>query len=177
MRYSIICLVLVGSMLICCKNPSNGKPASPLANIKLTQAVDSIVIIKHTRLMSVYNNGILLKTYHVCLGPEPVGKKHFRNDGKTPEGMYHINGKNPKSLYHKCLGISYPNDEDRRYAQSQGKPTGGDIKIHGLPNGKGFMAKEFSLVDWTLGCIALNDEEIDELYAHVALGICVNILP
>ena len=177
MRFSIICLLLVCSMLICCKNPTNGKPASPIVNKALTQKVDSIVIIKHSRSMSVYNVGSLLKTYHVCLGPTPIGKKHFRNDGKTPEGMYHINGKNPNSLYHKCLGVSYPNDEDRRYAQSHGQPTGGDIKIHGLPNGKGYMAKQFSAVDWTLGCISVNDEEIDELYRHVEVGVYLNILP
>ncbi len=144
---------------------------------RISKPVDSIVIIKHSRQLTAYNHKVALKSFHVCLGPKPVGKKHFKDDGKTPEGIYYINGKNPNSHYHKCLGVSYPNDEDRRYAQSQGKPTGGDIKIHGLPNGKGFMAKEFGLVDWTLGCIALTDKEIDELYAHVEVGTCVNILP
>ena len=127
--------------------------------------------------MEVYGNGQLLKVYHVCLGPQPIGPKHFRNDGKTPEGIYHIDSKNPKSLYHKALGVSYPSPEDTRYARAAGKPSGGDIKIHGLPNGEGDLAEEYSAQDWTLGCIALTDPEIDELYAHVAVGACVNILP
>jgi murein L,D-transpeptidase YafK len=94
----------------------------------------------------------------------------------APPKVY-INGKNPNSHYHKCLGVSYPSAEDVRYAKAIGQSTGGDIKIHGLPNGKGYMAKEFSAEDWTLGCIALTDDEIDEVYAHVAVGTCVHILP
>jgi murein L,D-transpeptidase YafK len=141
------------------------------------EQVDSIVIVKNKREMQLYSHRQLLKVYHFCLGPEPVGQKHFKNDGKTPEGIYHIDSKNPNSHYHKCLGVSYPSPEDTRYAKSLGKSTGGDIKIHGLPNGKGYMAKTFSKVDWTLGCISLTDDEIDELYAHAVVGTCVNILP
>jgi murein L,D-transpeptidase YafK len=161
--------------LVCCRNQLQGKPATGTGTID--KAVDSLVVIKHDRLMTAYHRGTLLKTFHICLGPEPVGKKHFQNDGKTPEGIYRINSKNPASHYHKCLGVSYPNDDDRAYARRYGKPTGGDIKIHGLPNGKGALAKIFSAADWTLGCIAVTDEEIDELYEHVDVGIRIAILP
>ncbi len=177
MRISVLAALSAWIISICCYQPTQGNPGPALTNITITQPVDSIVIIKHSRLLIAYNHHKVLKSFHICLGPEPTGKKHFKDDGKTPEGLYFINGKNAISHYHKCMGLSYPNNEDRKYAQSQGKPPGGDIKIHGLPNGKGFMAKEFSAVDWTLGCIALTDEEIDELYAHVAVGTCVNILP
>ncbi len=127
--------------------------------------------------MYLYNHRRLLKVYHVCLGPEPAGPKHFRNDGKTPEGLYRVSGKNPHSHYHKCLAVSYPSAADIAYAKQFGRPAGGDIKIHGLPNGKGYLEKEFVKQDWTLGCIALTDDEIDELYAHVTNGAWVNILP
>jgi len=176
MNNSIYTALSAFVILICCCRSANSKPGPALAYNRITQAVDSIVIIKHSRLLIAYHHHTVLKSFHICLGPEPTGKKHFKDDGKTPEGLYFINGKNAKSHYHKCLGLSYPNNEDRKYAQSQGKPTGGDIKIHGLPNGKGFMAKEFSAVDWTLGCIALTDEEIDELYPHVLVGTIVNIV-
>ena len=174
MRTTLYVSVLSCGILLSCNGNSTGKP---VANTILNEQVDSIVIVKSKRMMEVYNHQRLAKTYHVCLGPEPIGPKHVKNDGKTPEGMYHINGKNPNSHYHKCLGVSYPSAEDVRYAASVGKPTGGDIKIHGLPNGRGYLAKAFARMDWTAGCIALKDDEIDELYAHVAVGTCVNILP
>jgi murein L,D-transpeptidase YafK len=143
----------------------------------LREPIDSIVILKSQRQMQVYHRERMLKAYRVCLGPQPVGAKHFRNDGKTPEGLYYINGKNPNSHYHKALGVSYPSPADMRYAKQHGKPTGGDIKIHGLPNAYEHAADETVTDDWTLGCVAVNDEEIDELYGHVAAGTPVNILP
>jgi murein L,D-transpeptidase YafK len=127
--------------------------------------------------MKAFSQQRLLKIYSICLGFEPVGAKHFQGDGKTPEGVYHIDGKNPHSNYHKCLGVSYPSDKDRQYAKRAGKPTGGDIKIHGLPNGKGHLFASFIKMDWTAGCIAVTDGEIDELYTHTAVGVTVNILP
>jgi len=174
MRTALISFSLSGILFLCSQN-SSSMPAT--TNASIHEQVDSIVVIKNKREMQLYSHQKLLKVYHVCLGPEPVGPKHFRNDGKTPEGIYYVNGKNPNSHYHKCLGVSYPSAEDIRYANRYGKSTGGDIKIHGLPNGKGYLANEFVKEDWTLGCIALTDDEIDELYAHIAVGTCVNILP
>jgi murein L,D-transpeptidase YafK len=170
MRSTILLSTLFCGMTGCA---ANSHAASPT----IKEPIDSIVIIKHLRQMEVYNHGGLLKAYHVCLGPAPVGPKHFRNDGKTPEGIYHIDGKNPNSHYHKALAVSYPSAGDMAYAKRFGKPAGGDIKIHGLPNGYGHLVKEYIKEDWTLGCIALTDNEIDEVYSRVAVGICVNILP
>jgi murein L,D-transpeptidase YafK len=167
--------VLILCSLSCCDPHTNA--AAPHSGPAIREQVDSIVIIKHAREMQVYGHQRLLTSYRVCLGNNPVGPKHFQNDGKTPEGIYYINGKNPNSHYHKCLGISYPHDADRAYAKRFRKPTGGDIKIHGLPNDFGDEGQEDVKDDWTLGCIALNDKEIDELYAHTAVGTCVNILP
>ena len=177
MCHSQIASLLLCSTLICSKSISKSAPNAPEPKIIIKEPVDSIVVIKNLRQMQVFHRQRLLKVYHVCLGPEPVGAKHFRNDGKTPEGMYHINGKNPNSHYHKALGVSYPSAEDTRYASHFGKPTGGDIKIHGLPNGYKGTPNDTINDDWTLGCIALNNEEIDEVYDHVAIGVWVNILP
>lgn len=141
------------------------------------QQIDSIVVVKHERKMYVYGRGRALKAYRISLGDAPEGHKHFRGDEKTPEGLYYIDGKNPNSICHKNLGISYPNDADRAYARRHGQPTGGDIKIHGLPNGQGYIGKGHLLDDWTNGCVAITDEEIDELYAHTRVGIPILILP
>ncbi len=177
MRNWFSAYILCGLLLLCCKDSSHATPKAIKPKTALNNNVDSIVILKNARQMQVYHKGRLLKMYHVSLGPEPVGAKHFQNDGKTPEGIYHIDGKNPYSHYHKALGVSYPSEEDRKYARKFGRPTGGDIKIHGLPNGyKGDPDDEIN-DDWTLGCIALNNVEIDELYEHVTVGVCVNILP
>lgn len=172
MRSALLSLLLLP--LACHTNASAPRDNTRLS---LKMPVDSIVIVKHEHKMLVYNRGNLLKLYRVCLGPQPLGAKHFRNDGRTPEGIYHINGKNPTSLYHKNLGVSYPSAADIAYAKKHGKPAGGDIKIHGLPNDYEHKPDECPTDDWTLGCIAMSDDDIDELYTHVSVGIPVNIQP
>lgn len=103
--------------------------------------IDKIEVYKSKRKMLVYSEGKLLKTYTISLGRNPVGHKEVEGDFKTPEGIYEINAKNPNSGYHKNLGVSYPNEEDRAHAKSLGKSPGGDIKIHGIRNGRGFYFK------------------------------------
>jgi murein L,D-transpeptidase YafK len=139
--------------------------------------IDSILVLKQKREMYVYCHNKLLKVYHVCLGFTPVGAKHLEGDGKTPEGRYYICDKNLQSEYHKSLGVSYPNEADKKYALAAHKPAGGNIKIHGLPNGEGQNKEAYIYEDWTWGCIALTDEEIDEVFAHTALKTSILILP
>ena len=139
--------------------------------------IDTIVVYKSKREMAVYSGGQLLKTYKISLGREPTGHKEFEGDKKTPEGIYSINDKNPNSGYHKNLGISYPNSDDLENAKKLEKPAGGDIKIHGLKNGAGFIGKFHRLSDWTFGCIAVTDKEIDELYKAVKIGTRIEIKP
>ncbi len=146
-------------------------------NAKLHAGIDSIVVVKHFREMYVYNRGNLQKIYRVALGDAPKGHKHFEGDEKTPEGRYYIDGKNPASSCHKNLGISYPNAADRAYAAKYSRRTGGNIKIHGIVNGQGYIGKAHILHDWTNGCVAITDDEIDELYAHTSTGIPIIILP
>lgn len=118
-----------------------------------------------------------MKTYRISLGKKPVGDKQFEGDNKTPEGLYTINDKNPHSGYHRNLGVSYPNASDRRKAAQLGKPVGGSIKIHGLPNKVPFLGRLHLLYDWTAGCMAVTNEEIEELYNAVAIGTPIEIKP
>ena len=143
----------------------------------LLQDVDSILVVKRYRHMYVFNGGKLLKVYNIVLGTNPVGHKHFQGDRKTPEGLYHIDGKNAVSIAYKSLGISYPNNADRAYARSQGKPTGGDVKIHGTLNGYEAEEDEWMKSDWTWGCVAVRNKDMEELYQHVKVGAPILITP
>lgn len=136
---------------------------------------DRIVVSKSRHKLYAYKGGQLMVTYSIAIGKNATGAKQYEGDLKTPEGTYTINDRNPNSGYHKNLGISYPNEKDRNNAKAQGKTTGGDIKIHGLENGKGYIGKLHRWKDWTNGCIALTDAEMDELYAHVPLGTVIII--
>jgi murein L,D-transpeptidase YafK len=153
-------------------------PVVPVpATDSIVKNVDSIRVEKSERRLTVFYKTQSLKTYEIALGQNPVGHKQYQGDLRTPEGLYRIDSKNPNSAYHKNLGISYPNDADRAAARKLGKSPGGDIKIHGLANGYGSIGKAHLLSDWTLGCIALTDEEIDELYDAVPVGTPILILP
>lgn len=127
--------------------------------------------------MHVYSNQNLVKIYKISLGKNPVGKKEFEGDSKTPEGIYYINDKNHNSSYYKNLGISYPNQSDLKHSKKLGKPVGDGIKIHGLKNGFGYIGKLHRWMDWTAGCIAITNQEIDELYNSVKIGSRIEIKP
>ena len=139
--------------------------------------IDRLLVLKSQRKMIAFHGENQVKTYPIALGGSPAGHKQFEGDRKTPEGIYTINDRNPNSAYHKNLGVSYPNDDDKLFASKLGKSPGGDIKIHGLPNGRGNIGKLHRLKDWTLGCIAVTDEEIDELYRAVIPDAIIEIRP
>jgi murein L,D-transpeptidase YafK len=144
-------------------------------DFKKGTTIDYIEVYKDDRVMKVYSKGKLLKTYDIALGFRPNGKKHFQGDGKTPEGVYYINDKNPNSIAHKNLGISYPNSEDIKYARENGMSPGGDIKIHGLMRRWEKFGLFHKYVDWTGGCIAVTNSEMDELYKHIKIGAKIKI--
>lgn len=133
--------------------------------------VTEVQIQKGARKIYLLNGGTVLKTYDMALGFAPVGHKQFEGDGKTPEGLYSITHRNPNSQYYLSIGISYPNDADRAFAAAAGKPPGGDIFIHGGPNGP------ISQRDWTAGCISVTDRQMEEIYAMVNPGTPIWILP
>ncbi len=137
--------------------------------------IDSITVFKSKRIMTVYCNGKAFKSYLIALGKNPTGKKEFQGDFKTPEGLYYIDAKSRQSKYHKNLNITYPNQQDIARAKQNGRSAGGYIKIHGLPNG--FDDDDYERTDWTWGCIALTNKEIDEVYRQIKLGSPILILP
>ncbi len=155
----------------------NATTGKVYADTLLNHEVDSIVVHKREREMLVFGRGVLLKVYHICLGFSPTGAKHFEGDGKTPEGKYKISCKNPGSEYHKSLCISYPDKTDRDNARKAGKSPGGNVRIHGLPNGVSAHKEDYIHEDWTWGCIALTNEEIDDLYVHTKDQTPIVLLP
>ncbi|MCU0899678.1 MAG: L,D-transpeptidase family protein [Cypionkella sp.] len=134
-------------------------------------AVTSVQVHKSDRKMYLLHHDRVLKTYDIALGFAPAGHKQFEGDGKTPEGTYFIDRRNPNSEFHLSLGISYPNAADRAFAAAHGKSPGGDIFIHGGPN------KKVSRRDWTAGCVAVTDKEMERIYAMVKDGTPIHILP
>jgi murein L,D-transpeptidase YafK len=133
--------------------------------------VTQVQVHKADRKMYLFHNEKVLKAYDIGLGFAPVGHKQFEGDGKTPEGQYFISHKNPDSNYHLSLRISYPNEADIAFAEAEGKSPGGDIFIHGGPNTR------VSKRDWTFGCVALTDKEIEIVYSMVKPGTPIFILP
>ena len=138
---------------------------------------DRIVIHKQARTLELMKAGGVLKAYKIALGGEPVGPKTRQGDHHTPEGAYLIDSRNANSQFHRSLHISYPNAADRERARKLGVSPGGDIFIHGLPNGYGWIGAAHRLHDWTDGCIAVTDKEIEEIWNLVDNGTPVEILP
>ena len=136
---------------------------------------DLVIVDKSDRTLTLMRGGAVLKTYRgIALGGAPVGHKRFEGDEKTPEGRYTIDYRNPDSAYHLSLHISYPDAEDLAYAKAQLRSPGGDIFIHGQPNAMIFGTLSG---DWTDGCIAVSNEEIEELWAAVPDGTPIEISP
>ncbi len=134
--------------------------------------VTRVIIDKSARKMYLMHHQKTLKGYDIGLGFAPQGHKQFEGDGRTPEGQYVIDRRNPNSEFHLSVGISYPNHQDRAYASTQGKTPGGDIFIHGKPK-----KYEDAPRDWTAGCIAVSNREIERIYAMVRDGTPITIYP
>lgn len=137
--------------------------------------VTRVQVLKGARQMYLLHNSTILETYDVRLGFTAAGPKQFRGDGKTPEGAYLIDRRNPRSSFHLSLGISYPNEADRAFAASMGKDPGGDIFIHGAPNTSNDRRRARRNPDWTAGCIAVKDREMEDVFAMVAVGTPIDI--
>jgi murein L,D-transpeptidase YafK len=140
-------------------------------------SVDRILIEKNARRLMVIAQGEVLKTYKIALGGNPIGPKERHGDNKTPEGTYTIDSRNKDSRYHLSLHVSYPNEKDKKRAKELGVSPGGDIMIHGLKNGFSWVGDSHADVDWTKGCIAVTDEEIEEIGKLAPKGTTVEIRP
>ncbi|PTW50514.1 MULTISPECIES: L,D-transpeptidase family protein [Rhodovulum] len=134
--------------------------------------VTRVVVMKGQRMLYLLHHDQVLKAYRISLGYAPVGDKQIEGDGKTPEGRYYIDRRNPNSEFHLSIGISYPNEADIEEAKALGKKPGGDIFIHGRAR-KNRRRKG----DWTAGCISVTDAEMEDIYAMVRDGTVIDIFP
>jgi outer membrane protein assembly factor BamD (BamD/ComL family) len=141
------------------------------------RSVDRILIEKSARRLMLISQGEVLNTYRIALGGNPVGPKERQGDNKTPEGIYVIDARNMDSRFHLSLHISYPNERDKNRAKELGVSPGGDIMIHGIRNGSSWVGDAHAEVDWTNGCIAVTNEEIEEIAKLVPNGTIVEIRP
>ena len=139
--------------------------------------IDRVVVEKAARKLSIFRDGRRLKSYRVALGRSPIGPKEKEGDMKTPEGIYKIDSRNAQSSFHLALHISYPSNDDNTRAAERGVSAGFDIMIHGIRNGLGWMGAFYRRNDWTAGCIALTDEEIEELWRITPDGTTIEIRP
>lgn len=136
---------------------------------------ERILVIKSSHTMTLFARGKELRVYHVWLGRGTGSAKQRRGDNETPEGFYTIIGRNLHSVAHRSLRISYPNAADRKRARELGVDPGGDIMIHGLPPGNDWVKPGAQLADWTFGCIAVTDTEMDEIWDLVPNGTPIEI--
>ena len=143
--------------------------------VDISVKADLIIVEKGRRLMTIYSKGIKLKSYRISLGKDPVGDKQCQGDNKTPEGTYYIKGKDAKSRFHRSLWISYPDAVDTREAKRAGKNPGGGILIHGITDGYSWLGKAHLLINWTQGCIAVTNKEIEELFYLIDVGVPIRI--
>jgi murein L,D-transpeptidase YafK len=150
---------------------SNEKPSAPAGK------ADRIVIVKSARTMTLMHDGKVLKAYKVALSSEPVGPKERAGDHKVPEGQYVVDSKIPHSRFHLALHLSYPNAADQERARKLGVNPGAAIEIHGLGSEFAWLEGLHRQVDWTDGCIAVTNTEIEEIWALVPVGTPVEIRP
>lgn len=138
--------------------------------------ITKLVVEKNKRQMTAHGKDGVVKVYRIALGFNPLGHKEKQGDGKTPEGCYRICSKNPNSKYHKSLRVSYPSLQDLKICKEKGiHNPGGDIMVHGLGKRLAHKGKLHYLQNWTLGCIALTDEEIEEIYDAITVGATIEI--
>lgn len=139
--------------------------------------VDKVVVIKSKRLLMLLKEGEIFKAYRIALGKNPSGHKIKAGDQRTPEGSYIIDSRNARSKFYRAIHISYPNESDVSNAQRRGVSPGGSIMIHGLPNGFSRVGKLHRVQDWTDGCIAVTNTEMEEIWEYVADGTPIEIKP
>lgn len=137
---------------------------------------DFVFVDKSERKMYLKKKGSVLRVYHIALGESPKGHKVQEGDEKTPEGTYVLDWKNENSIAHRSIHISYPNAKDKAHAKKLGVSAGGDIMIHGQMNGYGHLAPMMQLRDWTDGCVAVTDNEMDEIMDLVNVGTKIKIV-
>lgn len=170
MKHFLIALIVILAALLTYANwPS--EPLPPMARIT------KIEVLKAKRALSVYAGSIKLREYQISLGGSPIGPKTTEGDKRTPEGSYTITELKRDSAFHRALRISYPTTSQAVAAQAKGQKPGGDVMIHGIRNGLGLIGRLHRLFDWTAGCIALTNTEVDQVFDATSIGTEVCIYP
>lgn len=168
-KFSFLCTLALAVLL--------SAVLSPEASVDPAGKADKVLVFKSKRVLILLRDGEILKTYRIALGRQPKGHKTRAGDNKTPEGSYILDARNPNSNYHLSIRISYPNETDMLNAQRQGVTPGGDIMIHGLSNGTRKLDKYHRYLNWTNGCIAVTDREMEEIWNLVPEGTPIEIKP
>lgn len=181
-----VSVVMLSVWLSGCAGASIGKrgkvssrPVSSVSSMALRDPllIDKVIVEKSQRKMTVLRQGQVVAVFPIALGRQPVGAKTCEGDMRTPEGSYRIVEHKPNSDYYRALRLSYPEQGDITRAREQGCSPGGNILIHGLENGFGYVGTAHRSVDWTRGCIAVTNQEMDRLWTLVSDGTEVEILP
>jgi murein L,D-transpeptidase YafK len=142
-----------------------------------SSGVEKVLVVKGKRILILMRDGEILKAYRIALGRQPVGHKIQSGDKRTPEGSYILDSRNPNSRFHRALHLSYPSESDISNARKLGVSPGGDIMIHGLSGSLSVLGKLHRSRDWTDGCIAVTNEEIEEIWCLVPDGTPIEIRP
>lgn len=175
-RLTISAAAMIASIALSFALTAN-TPLSAQTGTPPTPKIDSILILKKAHLLELISNGKVVRTYKIALGRGGLAPKQREGDERTPEGHYFIDSRNEHSHFYKALHISYPDANDRKRAASMGISPGGAIMIHGITNGLGWIGSSQRLYDWTAGCIALTDSEMDEIWKLVPNSTPVEIKP
>jgi murein L,D-transpeptidase YafK len=138
---------------------------------------DRVLVLKRERTLQLLRQGKMIRSYKVALGGDPIGPKTRQGDHKTPEGLYVLDSRNAHSRFYKSIHISYPSSREREAARQRGVSPGGDVFVHGLPNGYGWVGSSHRLKDWTDGCIAVTNAGMDDIWQAVADGTPIEIRP
>lgn len=169
--------ISVLSVLMLLALPLLARPApAQIPRLDVTRA-DLVVVYKSKRVLQLKREGRVLKSFPIALGRDPKGPKRMEGDGRTPEGVYTLDWRNPRSDFYRSIHISYPHPRDTGHAERWGVEPGGLIMLHGLPNGLRAPELGHPRIDWTNGCIAVTNEEMDEIWARVEDGTTIIIYP
>jgi murein L,D-transpeptidase YafK len=169
-RFTLMLSIIAAAAAAIC---ANSEPAPLPTDAK----VDLLVVEKANHKLLAYSHGALLRSYSIALGGDSSDPKSRQGDRRTPEGRYFIDAHNANSSFHRALHVSYPSAADIERARAAGYDPGGDIMVHGIHNGLGWIGRAHRLMDWTAGCVAVTDPEIEELYRVVPDGTQIDLRP
>lgn len=181
----LVCALVAGLVSIAPVDTARAEDGNELPEFELATKIDTeadskidrVLVLKSKRRLLLQSRGTTLAEYRIALGGQPVGPKQRRGDRRTPEGYYFIDWRKRNSDYYRALHISYPNFGDRLRSRARAVDPGGSIMIHGLPNGYDDVGPSHVLADWTDGCIAVTNREMDEIWERVEDGVPIEIRP